>query len=616
MAGVDVRTILTALLGLTFLVACAVVWALDRPRGRWGAALRRRFVAGVPWGTLTVTAFVLGVYLFVQGGLAHWYRPVVIPFRAWSYFYPLGMLTAAFAHNGPGHILGNLAGVLALAPIVEYAWGHFPRERGSRSFGSLGTNPVVRAFVLFPAVVVAVGLLTALFAVGPIIGFSGVVFAFGGFALVRYPYATLVALLVSRTLGTIRVALQNPILVAEARPTFYSPWWAQVAIQGHALGLLIGALLGFWFVRTREWADRPSALRLWTAVVLFAVTEGLWAVYWYRGGVTYVLYRGVGVVLVFVLATLLTAAATASSRPLFDERLRQIDWRALAGVSVAGAVALAVALSQGWLVGVTVDVATVPVPLEWVGAAVLCAVAVALVATRPRVSNPLAGVPRRETAAVLLLLGLAALAGPAVPVNLAHPSAEPLPGQPTAVRGYEVTYAENVTSGMVSIVDVEAFGETTAVRTSGVIVRNQRRGIWTTAVSKQRLAFAGEARVPLGGVGWRRSVRVSREGWTVAGGGAAYRVAFGKNRTRRVVYTSDPATASPVVSGRNVSVGAEEQAFDLVVSRNNSTLDRTRMPGPNASVLAGGLRFTRRNETVYVSDNGTRIAVAREETYN
>jgi len=148
--------------------------------------LRRRFVLGVPWGTVVTVLGVLAVYLFVQGGYTHWYRPVVIPFRAWSYLAPLGMLTAGFAHAGPGHLLGNLFGTVALAPIVEYAFGHFPRERGASSFGSLQTNPYVRALLVFPATVAIVGVTLTLFTLGPVIGFSGVVFAFAGFALVRY----------------------------------------------------------------------------------------------------------------------------------------------------------------------------------------------------------------------------------------------------------------------------------------------------------------------------------------------------------------------------------------------------------------------------------------------
>ena len=40
-----------------------VLGAKNLDHGRWGALLRRRFLAGVPWGTLVVAALVLGVYV-------------------------------------------------------------------------------------------------------------------------------------------------------------------------------------------------------------------------------------------------------------------------------------------------------------------------------------------------------------------------------------------------------------------------------------------------------------------------------------------------------------------------------------------------------------------------
>jgi membrane associated rhomboid family serine protease len=597
-------------------LAAAVVWRLSRPAGVWGDALRRRFLLGLPWGTLVASAGVLAVYLFLQGGLSNWYSPVTIPFRAWSYFYPLGLVTAGFAHNGPGHLLGNLLGTLALAPFCEYAWGHFPRERGAQSFGSLGTNPFVRAFVVVPLVIVAVGLLTALFAVGPIIGFSGVVFAFGGFALVRYPYATLLALLASRAAGTVRIAFQSPTLVVEARPIFYSPWWANIAIQGHALGLLIGALAGFWFVRARD-APTPSPLRLWSAVLLFGMTESLWAVYWFRGNAVFALYRGVGVVLVVLLATLVTAAVAASDRPL-TPWLDRIEWRGptLLALAVSGIAAAYYGLRGTGTLAVTTPAGLLDVPVlpALAGVAFLVALGVAL--WRPSVPNPFASTPRRQVAVVVLVLGLAAIVGPAIPVNLVTVSDQPLPGDTTEVRDYEVTYAENVTNGMVSAVGVSAFGETTQVRTSGVIVRSERRGIWTTAVTKSRLAFDGNRTVRLGGVGWRESVVANRTGWRVAGGGAAYRVAFYRDGERDPVYASPPANASPTIATRNVSVAPDgTDDFALVVTRENRTLDRAPMPAPNGSVTAGGLSFTRRDGTVYAERNGTRVAVAARETY-
>jgi membrane associated rhomboid family serine protease len=533
------------------LVSVAVAFLVDRP-SVFGARLRERFVLGVPWGTLLSAGFVLAVYLLLQGGLRNWYSPVTIPFRAWSYFYPTGVLTAAFAHNGANHLIGNLIGTLTLAPLAEYAWGHFPRRRGSQTFSSFRTNPYVRGFVAFPAAVIAVGFLTSVFAIGPIIGFSGVVFAFAGVALVNYPLGTVIALVGGGALRLVYNALRTPTLVAMGRPAYISPWWADIAIQGHALGLLIGVLLGLWIVRTRRADDRPSARRLWLGALLVAVEQSLWAVYWFRGGETYVLYRAAGVVLVALLAVLVVLAVVARDDPLFE-----------------------------WELGADSGVVR-----NW------------------------------QVAAGVLLLATAAVAGPAVPANLFTAEAGELPGEERTVRDYEVTYAENVENGLVSAVDVEAFGETTAVNTSGVIVRSTDRGIWTTAVPKGRLAFTGRVAVRLGGVGWRETVYAQRDGWQVLGAGAAYRVGLGDRDAMQVVYTSEPVTAEPTLAGRNVTVVPTREAYRLRVTRHNGSVNETvAFPGKNESVTVDGLRFDRNVSRVTVSYNGTRLRLLTQETY-
>ncbi|AZH25678.1 rhomboid family intramembrane serine protease [Haloplanus aerogenes] len=554
MLGVpDAETLFRLAVLCSLLGAVVAILALDRPRGRWGAHLRSRFVMGLPWGTLVSAGGVLAVYLFVQGGWAHWNAPVTIPFRAWSYFYPLGMATAAFAHSGSGHLIGNLVGTLVLAPIAEYAWGHFPRERGVQTFTSPLTNPYVRAFVVFPAAVVAVGLFTAFFALGPVIGFSGVVFAFAGFALVRYPIVTVVAVVAGNTLRTLYGALQNPTISASAGPSYSSPWWADIAIQGHAIGLLAGFLLGVWVLRGRG-DDRPSAARVAIGVVLFGVAQSLWAVYWYRGGETYVLYRAAGLALVVLLATLVAATVATSASPL------------------------------------------IPVP------------------DRP---DAVRAVPRWRIGATVLLLCTAALAGPAVPVNLTTTTSDDLPSQsdPIQVRGYEVTYAENVPNGMVSIIDVEAFGETTQVNTSGVIVRNRERGIWMTAVSKGRLDFTGTTFVRVGGVGWRETVRVERRGWNAIGGGTVYKVNLVYGDRNVTAFTSAPVQADPVVAGRNVSVEAAPAGFRLNVSLGNRSATGP-IPAVNETTSIGGLEFTNSDGRIYAINGATRVRVAQAETYN
>jgi membrane associated rhomboid family serine protease len=303
-----------------------------------GARLRRRFVLGVPWGTLLSAAFVLAVYLFVQGGWSVPFAPATIPFRGWSYFYPVGMLISAFAHAGMSHLIGNLVGTLAFGALAEYAWSHYPTERGVRTFTTPLTNPFVRIGA-FVAGTLAVGVVTGLFVLGPAIGFSGVVFAFAGFALLRYPLSTVVALVGGRVLSLVYSALRSPTLTRGGESAFVTPWWAEIAIQGHALGLFVGTALAGALVRRR--GREPSALRLWLGTLLFSVSQGLWAVYVPLDGGRYRLYRAVGTALVFVLAALFAGAAASPRRPLI-ERIDLSYREAALGLVLATALALAI----------------------------------------------------------------------------------------------------------------------------------------------------------------------------------------------------------------------------------------------------------------------------------
>jgi membrane associated rhomboid family serine protease len=108
---------------LALLISVAVVRWLERATA-WGAARRARLLLGVPWGTITSGLFVLVIYLVLQGGVDHWNAPLVLPYRAWSYLYPLGVAVAPFAHNSVGHLTGNLLGTVVLGSLAEFAWGH------------------------------------------------------------------------------------------------------------------------------------------------------------------------------------------------------------------------------------------------------------------------------------------------------------------------------------------------------------------------------------------------------------------------------------------------------------------------------------------------------------
>lgn len=538
-----------------FLIAAAVVWGIDRPGGAWGRKLRSRLLLGIPWGTLVSIGFVICVYLFVQSGIDDVYRPVVIPFRAWSYLYPEGILWAGFAHASYGHVTGNLLGTLVAGTLAEYAYGHFPRERGSASFGSARSNPYVRALVFVPAAVLLCGIVTSLFALGPVIGFSGVVFAMWGFALVHYPLGAIVALGGSRLIRLLWDALRNPVLDASAGPSYSTPWWAGIAVQGHALGLFLGVFAGLYILRKRD--TRPSALRLFTGALFFAVTQSLWAVYWYLGGESYRLFRAFGTSLVVILAVLVAAAGAARAAPLLTR----------------------------W---------SVPNPDTFLG--------------MMRSSSP------RAIAVFALLVGFGLVAGPAVPLNMMSPTDEELPGETIEVEGYAVTYAEDVPDQMVSVIDVEAFGQSTTVNTSGVVVRNPDRHIWTTAVSKGRLADAGAASIQLGGTGWRETVRIQRSGWRALGGEPTYRVEVVHEDVRRTTFVSDPSDAEATLDGRNISIAAVDNGFEILVSHENETTSAA-MPATNETVVVGGVTFERNERRLYAERGETRIWIANAERY-
>ncbi|WP_276271717.1 rhomboid family intramembrane serine protease [Haloarcula litorea] len=310
----------------------AVLAAVRRLAGRRLAApLRRRLLLGLPWGTLLTMALVAAIYLFVQG--AWWHpRPLVTPFRTWSYFYPLGMVTGAFTHGSVGHVTGNLLGTLVFGTVVEYAWGHYPQRRGVQSFTGLRTNPFARILAV-PAAMIAVGLFTGLFAIGPVVGFSGVVFALGGFALVARPYLFLGALLASRAVDQVYVALRFPQPTVGGSTRFVTPWWADIAIQGHAIGLLAGVLLAGALTLARDEPTRPA--RVFFAALVYAVSRGLWAVYVPVGGGEYTLYRWLGTGLVFLLALLVATATARRGRDLVPEFERDAGSLATLAVVVA-----------------------------------------------------------------------------------------------------------------------------------------------------------------------------------------------------------------------------------------------------------------------------------------
>ncbi len=279
--------------------------------------LRKRFVLGVPWGTLIV---MLGVYLVfhVVQGAGEPGGPNIVGFRSWSLWYPQGLFFSSFSHASNSHLTGNLLGTVAFAPIVEYAWSHYPTERGTQSFSSWRTNPFAR-IGLFVLVTFLVGLFGALFVPGAIIGFSGVVFAFAGFAIVARPLLAAGAMLWIRAIDLVYDGLTRPIGIAEGDTRFVTPSWADTALQGHLYGMLVGVLLAVVLYRYRKVS--PNIMYVWFAALVFAVTRSMWAIYWFLGEAEFVLFRGIGAAAVLVLASLVALAVYRSDRPLVPGRI-------------------------------------------------------------------------------------------------------------------------------------------------------------------------------------------------------------------------------------------------------------------------------------------------------
>ena len=532
------------LLAAALAVALAGLAAMGRPR-EWHRHLTDRLLYGVPWGTLLVAAILLAVYGGLQDGFGST-EPIVLPFRAWSYLDPAGMLIAGLAHSNTSHLLGNLLGTLLFGSLAEYLWGHHTTHRTTTRPLAAWTHPVVRAVVIFPVVAILASIVGAAVALGPIIGFSMVVFAFAGFALVQAPILTVV---VSVSQGVVRRlfdAFQTPEQIATSGTTYSTPWFASIAIQGHAVGLLVGVLVGLGYQRLTRRA-RPSAGRLWVGVLLFAVERSLWAVYWYRGNDSYVLYRAVGLGLVFLLATLVMYAVVADDTPLLAE--------------------FAVDNPTTFLTDLTT------------------------------ISN-------RQVGLLLVVVAGAILVGPAVATNATTAADSELPGEPIEVRDYEVTYGENVTNGQLNVIDIEGAGESTRLNTSGVIVRNTDRHIWSTAVTKSELANQGDADIRLGGLTWEETVTASRTGWQAVGGDTTYRVTLSHDNRTRPLYNAGVVEAEPIVAGQRVSLNATATGFSVGVDEAVAEL-----PANNESTTLGRLTLRRQDSRLVAVNNRTQTAV-------
>lgn len=309
--GVDttvLRLVSLILLGLSILITAAVLRTLgDDPPLVSG--LRERFVFGIPWGTVIVIVTVYAFYYLLQGGGEDG-GPVVTGFRSWSLWYGQGTLFSSFAHSSESHLMGNLFGALTFAPIAEYAWRHYPERLDDDGWQ---TNPYAR-IALFVAGVFLVGLLGSIIVPGAIIGFSGVVFAFAGFALITFPLAALLAVFGISAVRLVYRSLDSPFLIARSQEQFVRPSWADIAVQGHLYGLVVGVILAALLLSLRD--SQPNPYHVFFAVLVFAIDRSLHRLYWFLGGERFVLFQAVGTAGVFLLAVIVTVAVSRRERPL------------------------------------------------------------------------------------------------------------------------------------------------------------------------------------------------------------------------------------------------------------------------------------------------------------
>lgn len=528
--GVDGSTVWLAASVLALAGSLVLLHRTDLPVRAYARRLRTRWLWGLPWGTLVVIGWLFAVYLFVQRGWWHWYRPVVVAFTAVAMWDPTGWLLAGFSHVSPAHLRGNVTTTLVFAPIVEWIWGHRTGREGPLS------APGIRAFVLFPLGVAGITVFATLSSWGPVIGFSVGAYALIGIVLVHRPVLALLGLLARSVVRFAWRTIDNPVQFAETSVEVVEPSWYGSAVQGHLVGLLIGILVGLWLLRGTDRAPSPG--RLYSASLVLGVSLSLWTIWWIVGPEQFVLYRGAGALVVLAIATLVTVSATGVELPVPEPR------RMAVGVLVVAVVGMGI-----------------------VG------------------------------------MGL----------NLAP--AEPAPDSPGLTVGdYRITYAEDVPDGMVNVVDIEAFGLTTDVRTSGVIVASERRNVWRRTTSKAELATHGVERFSVGGLGWSREIIAVRNGWIPLGTEPVYIVWLGVDGEFEPSYASPSRQARAVLANRTFTVRPEDGKFFVDV-HHEGEVETARVPDADEVTTAMGVEFFREGEhlVAVVGDSG--VPIATRETY-
>ncbi|MFW5929627.1 MAG: hypothetical protein ACOCT0_04335, partial [Halobacteriota archaeon] len=165
----------------------------------------------------------------------------------------------------------------------------------------------------------------AAFSWAPGLGFSGAVFAFFGFVVVFYPVVGVLALILTSIASSLLTAALNPVSIQTATEEIVRPSWANVALEAHALGFLLG--FGLAVIYARRYRYPIDRARVAFAVLAFGLLNGLWILS-VSDGTEFVLYRGIGVGVVVLLSLGLTSTATHLQRgpvlSLSDLSLRRL----------------------------------------------------------------------------------------------------------------------------------------------------------------------------------------------------------------------------------------------------------------------------------------------------
>ncbi|WP_330630550.1 rhomboid family intramembrane serine protease [Halocatena halophila] len=180
------------------------------------------------------------------------------------------------------------------------------------------------------------------------------------------------------------------------------------------------------------------------------------------------------------------------------------------------------------------------------------------------------------------------------------------------VDGYTIGYAEEVPHQYINSVRLPLVGQLANVTTGGVIVVNQDKELWWPERTTRELAHRGQTTIRIGDVGWQTPVTASRRAWSPVGNRSTYTVMLKSGPTQKLVHTAPPSTASPVIDGRRVRISSGNR-FSLSVIENGTAIDHTLLPQPNESVTAGGLTFSRTNDSLFAMTNDTRVRVATYE---